>query len=181
MMNLTNHFLVAMPSFNHGDIFSGSVVCITEHNGSNGAVGVIINKPVGRTLINAFHGVDLAKYNPNWLKRPLYLGGPINSSHGFVLHYKFNDGKLFELTDNKNILTQIANGNNKDQLFVSVGYAAWQQFQVESEIIHNEWLVVKADAGLIFDVDPINRYDEALKLLGINNISQLYCSGDVFA
>lgn len=181
MMNLTNHFLVAMPSLSQ-DVFTGSVVFITEHSLENGAIGVIVNKPLGKTLKNAFQDVDLTAYNPNWADSQLYLGGPVSAENGFVLHRTMSaDGKLFELTNNRNVLSEIAESQFKDDLFISIGYAAWTSLQVEAEIKHNDWLVVKADAGLIFEIDPINRYDEAMRLLGIKNVSQLYFSGDVFA
>ncbi|MFN7095390.1 MAG: YqgE/AlgH family protein [Burkholderiales bacterium] len=181
MMNLTNHFLVAMPSVAQ-DVFAGSVVYITEHSLENGAIGVIVNKPLGKTLKNVFQDVDLTEYNPNWANRQLYLGGPINAENGFVLHRTMSaDGKLFELTNNRSVLDEIAQSQFKDNLFISIGYSAWASLQAEAEIRQNDWLVVKADAGLIFEVDPAYRYEEAMRLLGIRNISQLYFSGDIFA
>ena len=79
------------------------------------------------------------------------------------------------------MLGEIASSEYKDDLFISVGYAAWSTAQIEAEICRNSWLVVKADTDLIFDVDPVSRYDEALRLLGIKNISHLYVGGEVFA
>jgi putative transcriptional regulator len=181
MLNLTNHFLVSMPTQN-SDIFSGSVVYVTEHAVDSGAVGVIINKPLGKTLKNAFKDVDFAKYHPKWSDSSLYLGGPISRDNGFVLHRNLDDDdKLFELTNNRNVLTEIANSEYKNDLFIAVGYAAWSPFQIEHEISNNNWLVVQANIDLIFAVDPLERYDEAMRLLGIKNISQLYCGGGVFA
>ncbi len=181
MLNLTNHFLVAMPMQNN-DIFSGSVVYVTEHAKDSGAVGVIINKPLGKTLKNAFKDVDFAQYHPQWSENSLFLGGPVSSDNGFVLHRTVSDDdKLFELTNNRNVLSQIAASAYSNDLFVAVGYAAWTPLQIEDEISRNSWLVVKADVNLIFTVEPMNRYSEAMRLLGINNISQLYMGGEVFA
>lgn len=181
MLNLTNHFLVAMPNQNN-DMFSGSVVYVTEHAQNSGAVGVIINKPLGKTLKNAFKDVDFAQYHPTWSENSLYLGGPVSSDNGFVLHRTVaDDDRLFELTNNRNVLSEIADSDYRNDLFVAVGYAAWTPMQIEAEISRNSWLVVKADVNLIFSVDPMNRYDEAMRLLGIKNVSQLYFGGDVFA
>lgn len=181
-LNLTNHFLVAMPSFMNGNIFTASVVYITEHSSINGAVGVIVNKPLSQTLKNAFQDLDIELYNPNWVNYNLYLGGPMGNKHGYVLHRTVNsDGKLFDLTNNRNILVEIAASEFKNDLFVSVGYAVWNTFQIESEIKANNWLVLKVDHELIFSAEPINRYDVAMKMLGIDNVSRLYCCGDTFA
>ena len=47
-MNLSNHFLIAMPSM-HDPIFGGTVVYLCEHN-DYGALGVVINRPMELTL-----------------------------------------------------------------------------------------------------------------------------------
>ena len=113
MLNLTNHFLVAMPSLN-SDMFSSSVVYVTEHTVDSGAVGVIINKPLGKTLKNAFKGVDFGEYHPKWSDSSLYLGGPISNDNGCVLHRKRDDSdKLFELTNNRNVLKDIAKTDSR--------------------------------------------------------------------
>ena len=183
MLNLTDHFLVAMPS-PQNDMFAGSVVYVTEHSFESGAVGVIINKPLGKTLKNAFKDVDFSLYHPKWSDNSLFLGGPVSGDNGFVLHRTGNGrdrGRLFELTNDRNVLNKIAASEHKDNLFISVGYAAWGSLQIESEICRNSWLVVKGDQGLIFDVEPLHRYSEAMRLLGINNVSHLYVGGEVFA
>jgi len=180
-MKLTNHFLVAMPTI-RDEIFYGSVIYVTEHDVANGAVGVVINKPLGKTLKNAFKDLDLREFNPAWENSPLYLGGPISADNGFVLHRSCkNSEQLFELTNNRSVLGDIASSKYKDELFVSIGYTAWAGFQLEHEIMSNDWLVVKADPGLIFDVDPLNRYNEALRLLGVQDPSHLYYSSEVNA
>lgn len=181
MTNLTNYFLVSMPTI-MDPVFSGSLVYLTSHDVGTGAVGVIVNKPLNRTLKNAFKDLDLDKYNPQWSSNPLYLGGPLASENGFVLHRSNQlDKQMFELTNNRSILSDIASSEYKDRLFISVGYAAWDNAQIEDEIKHSDWLVVKADIGIIYDVDASMRYHEALRLLGINTPAALYCGGEVIA
>lgn len=183
MLNLTDHFLVAMPNLDD-EIFKESVVYITSYSVNAGSIGVIVNKPLDQKLNNAFKGLDFSTYNPKWLNKPLYLGGPINSDNGFVLHRTSKSGldeTLFELTNDKTILNKIANSVDKNNLFVSIGYSFWSQKQLENEIIKNDWLVVKANPELIYDVEPDLRYTEALKMLGVNNLSYLYANGVVFA
>lgn len=180
MISLTNHFLVAMPTVTD-HVFSSSLIYVTHHDATNGAIGVIVNKPLNRTLKNAFKDLDISQYNPSWVDTPLYLGGPLASDNGFVLHcLGKSDEQTFELTNNRKILTDIAASNQKDKLFISVGYVAWAECQMENEIKQNDWLIVKANPDLIFDVEASNRYYEALRLLGIQSPSYVYC-GEVFA
>ncbi len=180
MTSLTDYFLVAMPTVADYS-FRGSVVYVTNHDVANGAVGVVVNKPLNRTLKNAFKDFDISEYNQAWVNAPLYWGGPISADNGFVLHRTGGpDRHLLELTNSRSVLTDIAASDYKDDLFISVGYVGWSGYQIENEIKHNNWLVVKADPGLIFDVAAPVRYNEALSLLGIKNPGQLYCGGDVF-
>lgn len=183
MLNLTDHFLVAMPNL-HDDVFGGSVVYVASHSVYGGTVGVIVNKPLDKKLKNAFKGLNFADYHPKWSNNPLYLGGPVNSSNGFVLHRNIdtlNDGTLFELTNDRSILHKIATSTNKDNLFISVGYASWMQAQIEREILRNDWLVVKANPELIYEVEASKRYTEALRLLGVNSNNYLYSGDAIFA
>lgn len=182
MIKLTDYFLVASPNV-LDPVFNKSVVYITEHDIANGAVGVIINKPLQKTLKGAFKDLDIGSYKPTWETRPLYLGGPLGSENGFVLHRAASSsGKLFELTNDRKVLDIIAADNQySEQLFISVGYVAWADYQVENEIIKNSWLVVKSDPDLIFNVDANNRYDEALRLLGIKSQANLYYDQIIYA
>lgn len=174
MANLTNHFLVAMPDM-HDQVFNGSVVYLTEHTLEGGAVGIIINKPLGRTIKNAFENIDVISFNPKWEHNLLYLGGPVNANNGFILHrIAQRNGKLFEITNNCNDLYDIAKGKYGDDILVAIGYSAWSTLQLELEIMSNSWLVVKAELGLIFEVDPVDRYNEAMRLLGIKSPASLH-------
>lgn len=57
-MNLQHHFLIAMPSL-PDPLFKRSVVYICEHN-SDGAMGIVINKPVEQfTVENVLHKLKI--------------------------------------------------------------------------------------------------------------------------
>jgi hypothetical protein len=56
-LDLTNHFLIAMPSM-LDPIFGGTVVYLCEHN-HNGALGVVINKPTDMTMDVLFDRINL--------------------------------------------------------------------------------------------------------------------------
>ena len=50
---------------------------------------------------------------------------------------------------------------------MALGYAGWAAGQLEDEIQRNGWLTVAADLDVVFDVPPEDRYDAAMKMLGI--------------
>lgn len=56
-INLTNHFLIAMPSLSD-ELFGRSVVYMCEHS-ERGALGLVINKPSDILLPRLFEKVEL--------------------------------------------------------------------------------------------------------------------------
>ena len=52
-------------------------------------------------------------------------------------------------------------------MLVTLGYSAWAQGQLESEIAENSWLTVQADDSVLFETPIGQRYDKALSLLGL--------------
>jgi putative transcriptional regulator len=83
-INLTNHFLIAMPGLTD-ELFGHSVVFMCEHS-ERGALGLIINKPGDITLPDLFEKVDLALRRPDLMDAPVFRGGPLQPERGFVLH-----------------------------------------------------------------------------------------------
>ena len=177
-MELANHFLIAMPNSDDYSPFAGSVVYITEHSSHIGAIGVVINKVVSRGLADTFSNVKLSDYNNKWEQNNLYWGGPVGENHGFFLlkdEVVSVDG--YRLTGDRGSLKELSRSNT--DLFMSVGFSLWSPFQLESEIRQNSWIVTQSAPELIFKVDPEVRYEEALKIVGVNRLSSLYCNNDI--
>lgn len=177
-INLTNHFLIAMPGL-RDEVFSRSVVFMCEHS-ERGALGLVINKPSDIKLPQLFEKVDLALQRPDLVDQPVFQGGPVQTERGFVLHEAVpgsGDESVYastlaipgglEMTTSKDVLEAMASGAGPQKVFISLGYAAWAQGQLESEITENSWLTVAADPSLIFDTPVAQRYDQAMKLLGL--------------
>lgn len=83
-INLTNHFLIAMPGLSD-ELFGQSVVFLCEHT-ERGALGLIINKPSDIRLHDLFEKVDLPLRRPELADAPVFRGGPLQTERGFVLH-----------------------------------------------------------------------------------------------
>ena len=69
-INLTNQFLIAMPGM-ADDRFAGSVVYLCEHN-AEGALGLVINKPIDITLAHLFEKIDLSLELSIFGEQPVY-------------------------------------------------------------------------------------------------------------
>jgi putative transcriptional regulator len=72
-----------------------------------------------------------------------------------------------EMTTSKDVLEAISVGGGPRKVLISLGYSAWGQGQLESELAENTWLTVEADPAVIFDTPPQERYTKALSLLGL--------------
>jgi putative transcriptional regulator len=74
-----------------------------------------------------------------------------------------------EMTSSRDVLEALSSGLGPTKVFMSLGYAAWGEGQLEAEIARNDWLTVVADKGLIFDEPAATRYEKALGLLGFKS------------
>jgi putative transcriptional regulator len=72
-----------------------------------------------------------------------------------------------EMTTSKDVLEALSTGAGPKRVLITLGYAAWAQGQLESELAENSWLTVEADDHVIFDTPIEHRYDSALALLGL--------------
>ncbi|MES2362678.1 MAG: YqgE/AlgH family protein [Pseudomonadota bacterium] len=178
-INLTNHFLIAMPGLDDA-AFAKSVVYMCEHS-DRGALGLVINKPSDINLKNLFDKVELPLHREDLTQAPVFQGGPVQTERGFVLHESMMPGNEsvyastmtipggLEMTTSKDVLEALSTGNGPRRIFVSLGYSSWGEGQLESEISDNSWLTVAADLAVIFDTPVEQRYAKALMLLGLES------------
>jgi putative transcriptional regulator len=56
-------------------------------------------------------------------------------------------------------------------MIVTLGYAGWDQGQLEHEISENAWLTVPASEHILFELPPEERFAAAMALLGVDYAS----------
>ncbi|HEX2511263.1 MAG TPA: YqgE/AlgH family protein, partial [Xanthobacteraceae bacterium] len=103
-------------------------------------------------------------------------GGPVETERGFVLHSSdfFMDNSTLPIDDGifltwtLDILKAIARGDGPQSAILALGYAGWGAGQLESEIQQNGWLHCAADPELIFGNDVEQKYEKALRKIGID-------------
>ena len=177
-INLTSHFLIAMPAMADPN-FSRTLTFICEHN-ERGALGIVVNRPIDVTLEALFKQVDIDLGDSPLVAQPVFFGGPVQFDHGFVLHRPVGAWKStlpvgeIGLTTSRDILEAMAAGAGPREQLVALGYAGWAPGQLEDEIQRNGWLTVRASTDLIFRTPPESRYEAAMHALGISaaNLSE---------
>jgi len=164
--SLAGQLLVAAPEM--GDPrFERTVILIVQH-GPTGALGIVINKPVGEeTLAGVFEalgerGDDLAG------KVRIFSGGPVQPDVGFVVHspdYRRPEtvaiNERLSMTSSIDILRDIGHNKGPAKILVAFGYAGWGPDQLEHEIEARAWGIAEADPALIFDEDRGKVWDDA--------------------
>lgn len=175
--SLTNQLLIAMPGMADPN-FSSTVTLICEHN-DQGALGIVINRPLVLQLGGLFEQLDVTSTDPALALDPVLLGGPVGQERGFVLH---DAASSFEnsitvsddilLTLSRDIIDALASGNGPQRSLVALGYAGWQPGQLEDEMLANSWLNVPASPDVVFDIPFPDRWSYAARKLGID-ISQI--------
>jgi putative transcriptional regulator len=175
-LNLTNHFLIAMPAIQEG-IFAGTLTFVCEHN-ENGALGIVVNRPTSITYADMFEQISIPLHHPDLEQLPVHFGGPVQTERGFVLHDTQQEwqstlriGSRMALTTSKDILEAIAAGTGPCNVLISLGYAGWEPGQLEHEIAENTWLTVPASEHILFALPPEERLAAAMALLGIDYAS----------
>ncbi|MFH1813085.1 MAG: YqgE/AlgH family protein [Pseudomonadota bacterium] len=172
-VNLTGHFLIAMPAMADKN-FARTLTLVCEHN-DQGALGVIVNRPIDMSLEDLFERIELTLESPRFQGQPVYFGGPVQTDRGFVLHRPVGEwqstidvGNGLGLTSSRDVLQALGSEIEPDDVLVTLGYAGWQAGQIEWEMAQNAWLTVPADSGIIFDLPPEERLVAAMQLLGVD-------------
>lgn len=148
--------LIANPHLSDPN-FSHSVVLICQH-GSEGTVGLILNRPTEVPLAKALR--DIPALQGTAFR--LYAGGPVQPT-GILLLLQMDEqpSNTRPVLDhiywggNVEALTQVLREGKPTQTFRAyAGHAGWAPGQLESEMAAGAWATVAADPATIFTTQP---------------------------
>jgi putative transcriptional regulator len=168
--SLRGCFLVAGCQLRDPNFFKTAVLMI-EH-GSDGAMGLVINRPSSITVSNALAGqIDLPTVDDL-----VYVGGPVEPAALIILHgesddaisdpdepavvpglYVASSADVFE-----RIVSSLGGQDVPMKYRVFSGCAGWGPGQLEGELARGDWFVVPASAALVFHDDPYAVWDTLL-------------------
>ncbi|MBT4490653.1 MAG: YqgE/AlgH family protein [Rhodospirillaceae bacterium] len=170
---LTGQLLVAMPTM--GDPrFERTVIYMCAHS-ADGAMGLVVNKEANE--IDFPELLSQLEIETGDIKNPIPVltGGPVETGRGFVLHsMDYSQDSTLKVTEDVgltatvDILRAIAEGEGPAQSLLTLGYAGWSSGQLDNEIQANGWLNVSADASILFDEELGNKWDRAVRKVGID-------------
>ena len=171
--SLKGAILIAMPDM-ADPRFNRGVIVMLEH-GAEGAMGVMINKPLEAVQFSdLLEQLEITATDDHEIDYPVYFGGPVEIGRGFVLHSAdvmlAHSLKLAPIgvTTSLDMLSHIAHGNGPAKSIFCLGYTGWSAGQLDEEMKQNTWLHTNIDISLLFDVPAEERWDQAMKLAGID-------------
>lgn len=170
---LSGQLLIAMPAMTD-ERFARTVVCVCAHS-SEGAMGIVINRPIIRpTFAELLEQLDIQPQPPERVI-PICAGGPVEGSRGFLLHTaEWRDPSTLEVTEavlltaSLDVLREVAAGRGPTSCLLALGYAGWGAGQLERELQANAWLSVGIDQQIIFDDHYDSKWRRALGRLGVD-------------
>ena len=165
--SLTGQLLIAAPTI--GDPrFAHTVILMVKHD-KEGALGIVINRPVGEKSIASLleaPGEDVSGIEGNLR---VFAGGPVQPELGFVVHsaeYRRDDtidvdGRV-AMTASRQILRDIGHHRGPEKTLFALGYAGWGPGQLEAEFARHDWFTAPEEPKLIFDDDRGNLWEDAM-------------------
>lgn len=135
--------LIADPSIIEDDIFSRSVILITNSDSKN-CIGFMINKPTNYAI-----GDLLPEINSEFL---VYDGGPVEKDNLYFIHTlphlidhseEIGNGIYWggDFEQTKNLINQ--NKINKNEIRFFLGYSGWSIEQLEQEMENKSWIIAE--------------------------------------
>ena len=173
--SLAPSLLVSMPQLNDPN-FARAVILLCEH-GEDGAFGLVLNR---RTEARASSVVHLNPPPASDSGLSLWIGGPVEPERGWILlGEKPSDaeavgvGDHIYLSTSQDLLRRLLEHPAPPQTRLLTGYAGWSPGQLDAELSASAWLTAEADRDIIFDTQPDDMWEAAIRRLGADPTSLL--------
>jgi putative transcriptional regulator len=120
--------------------FRRAVLFISAHDPDDGALGVIINRPLDKSVADLVTEVP-----PERLADvPVFFGGPVERNQLMFATFEWRKGEGLTLNHYVNIDDASARtGDDAMSIWAFVGYAGWSAGQLEAEMKQKAWLLQK--------------------------------------
>ena len=126
--------------------FRRAVLFISAHDPSDGALGVIINRPLEKQV------ADLVSETPpdGLADVPVFLGGPVGKNQLMFAAFEWQKGQGLTLNHNVGLSDATEQAEqNLASICAFVGYAGWEAGQLEAELKQKAWLLQKPSRSVL--------------------------------
>ena len=164
-------FIVATDNLNDSR-FKNAVIIMLDHD-EKGALGIVINKPIGiftlGSLLKNLNDKNIEEKKIYNMKLPIYWGGPLDNNKIFIIHskdYKNNNTKNYKnvsITSDYKALLDIAQNKGPKNSLVIVGLSAWTVGQLDGEIDKGHWNLSEVSEDILFEKNNEIKHQMATK------------------
>ena len=168
----TKGFFIVATNKSQDPRFKNTVIVMLDHD-KKGALGVVINKPLGTfkigSLIKDLNIKETDKKELYNLEVPIYWGGPLDNDKILIVHsndYKNKNTKNYKdisVTNDYKTLLDIAQNNGPKNKLIILGVSAWSVGQLEGEIDKGRWNLSEVNANILFEKNNENKHIMATK------------------
>ena len=165
-------FLIAMPILSDPN-FRQTVVLLCEH-GPEGSLGLVVNRPTDvevSKLLEDFPDLHAVAGLPDAGR--MHSGGPVNQNGMLILCRREEEYSNQGILKDVYLITDLAElkktgeaGPHHKMIRCYLGYAGWAPGQLEAEMKAGAWRLVAGDAGLIFNDNPSDVWQEIMRRMG---------------
>ncbi len=161
--------LVSMPQLQDPN-FARTVVLLCEFNSTDGAFGLVINRPTDVPASEMIR-LDPPVRGSNGLL--LWIGGPVDQQRGWILvgeapaaeeFRRIRDGLY--LSTSPALLREVLEMRPAPRARVLAGYAGWAPGQLDEELSQSAWLMSSIDLDVVFDTDASQMWETVIRRLG---------------
>jgi putative transcriptional regulator len=173
--NISPGFLVAAPSLRDPN-FDRAVVLLVEHH-PQGSLGFIVNRAAPTTLRHVLDELGLKVSTPI-AEEPVLIGGPVAPTTGWIVfdargaverpESSIVVDECVGVSASRGLLEAIARGDGPARHVLVLGYAGWGAGQLDAELEKGAWIPTALDASTVFDTPLEERWERALRSLGID-------------
>jgi putative transcriptional regulator len=133
--------------------FRRAVLFISAHTPDDGALGIILNRPLEKQVSEVVSEAPLNGLD----KVPVFFGGPVGRDRLIFASLEWKTGEGLKL--NHDVDVDEANqqiGKNPGSIRAFIGYAGWGAGQLEAEMKQNAWVIRKPDRATM-KLDRLSR------------------------
>lgn len=132
--SLAGSLLAAHPNMRDPN-FRRAVLFISAHDAAEGAMGVILNRPLDKQV------ADLVNEEPppGLSEVPVFIGGPVGKNQLMFAAFEWEEASGLRL--NHDLEAHQSPGEEPGAIRAFVGYAGWGAGQLEAEMREHSWIL----------------------------------------
>jgi putative transcriptional regulator len=172
-------FLVASPTLADPN-FNGSLVLMADHH-PEGAFGLVVNRAGPLSVADVLGGLDEGLRSEAEARGRagglVLVGGPVQPERLWILHRPGpstpGEGTLavadgVALGTSRELLEALVHADDPRPFALLLGYAGWAPLQLEREVAGGAWVPMPLHSDLLFEVPLEQRWETAVRRLGLD-------------